>query len=142
MTHSRRVSSAIGLGLLIATLTLVVAACGGDAGDPSGRTWTLTELDEAPALAGTLVTISFVDGEVTGSTGCNTYSGTATWGDGDLTVDPGLVATRRSCDAPIMDQEQRFLGVLLEADAYEVDGDELRLLDGGSVTARFSADAP
>ena len=66
-------------------------------------------MDETPALAGTLVTISFVDGEITGSTGCNTYSGTATWGDGDLTVDPGLVATRRSCDAPIMDQEQRFL---------------------------------
>jgi heat shock protein HslJ len=123
-------------------LALTAAACGGDAGDPDGRIWTLTQLDGAPTATGTLVTISFVDGEVTGSTGCNTYSSTATWSDGDLSIDPGIVATRRVCDAPIMEQEQRFLDLLLEADAYEVDGDELRLFDGDTAFAVFTADAP
>jgi putative lipoprotein len=125
----------------LALLAFGAAACGSDAGDPSGRMWLLTELNGSPALAGTQVTISFADDAVSGSAGCNTYSGPATWSDGDLSVPPGIGVTKMACDQPIMDQEQAFLAVLGAADEYAVDGDELRLIGGGSVVARFSASA-
>jgi heat shock protein HslJ len=93
-------------------------------------------------VAGTQATISFADDGVAGSSGCNTFTGLATWGDGDLSIDPNaLASTMMACDGPIMDQEALLLSTLVEADEYRVDGDELQLLDGGSVVARFSATA-
>lgn len=138
--HTRTTS--VGLASLVAILVLAVAACGDDAGDPSGRTWLLTEMDGSPALAGTQVTISFGDGSVTGSGGCNTFTGSATWDGGDFALGEDTVATKIACDGPIMDQEQAFLAMLAAADGYEVDGDELRLLEGGEVIARFTSSAP
>ena len=143
-TNRRRfpTRTARGLASLIAVLALAMAACGGDAGDPTGRTWLLTEMNGSPALAGTQVTISFVDGSVTGSGGCNTYTGSATWDGGDFELGEDTVATKIACDGAIMDQEQAFLAMLAAADGYEVDGDELRLLEGGEVIARFTSTAP
>jgi heat shock protein HslJ len=43
-----------------------------------------------------------------------------------------------ACEEPIMTQEQAFLAMLLEAETYELAGDELSLLDGSStVVASF-----
>lgn len=123
----------------------VIAGCGGgDAGDPTGRTWTLVELGSAPAVEGTLVTLTFSDGQISGSGGCNSYTGSAVWGeDGTLSVDPAVATTLMACEPPVMDQETAFFAMLAEAAEFRVDGDELVLSDdGGTAVARFTAAAP
>ena len=126
--------------LVIAMFAFAATACGGDAGDPTGRTWTMVEVEGSPALEATLVTLTFSDGQISGSGGCNNYTGSATWGEGDLVIDPTIAATMRACEEPVMDQESAFLAALPKATSYRVRGDELELLgDGGSVLVRLSA---
>ena len=126
--------------LLGALVAFGLTACGGGTDDPTGRTWTLTELDGTPAIEGTLVTLTFSDGKVFGSGGCNQYNGSATWGEGDLTIEPTIASTRMACQEPVMNQESAFLAILPQATAYRVGGDALDLLDeDGAVLARLSA---
>jgi heat shock protein HslJ len=131
----------VALSILVVT-AFVAAACGGGPGDPEGRTWTLVELRGAPALEGTLVTLTFSDGTVNGSGGCNDYAAPATWENGDLAIEGVVASTRRACAADVMEQEAAVLAMLSDATGYTVDGDHLRLLDAGDeVSARFTATA-
>ncbi|MEN8005855.1 MAG: META domain-containing protein [Candidatus Krumholzibacteriota bacterium] len=70
------------------------------------RWWTLDE--EAPAEPE--VTLSFLDGRLGGSSGCNTYSAAANTGEqpGDLQMGPAA-GTRKMCPEEIMAVEQRYL---------------------------------
>lgn len=99
-----------------------------------GVAWALTTLQAAGGqpemVGGAGLTITFgMDGRVTGSGGCNQFSGTysADLG-GTLTLSP-LAATRIGCAAPIADREARYFATLREAIGYTLDdgGATLRL---------------
>lgn len=126
--------------VLVGTLaTGALAACGGDAqADPSGRAWLLTELNGQPPIEGAMIDLSLSGNEVSGSSGCNSYFGSATVGDGEITLGPNLAGTMMACADDVMAQEQTYLNALSTVTGYEISGDELRLLDaGGTVVARF-----
>ena len=75
------------------------------------------------------------DGEVSGSTGCNSYSGPFET-DGDaLSIGP-LAATEMFCEEPegVMDQEQAFLAAMENAAVYELAEDRLTLRDADGAT--------
>jgi heat shock protein HslJ len=133
--RSRWVANAVVLVLLVIGL----GACGGDGGgDPSGQTWALTELNGQPPLEGTAIDMTIVNQTVSGSSGCNQYTGGVTVGSGTMSFDSSLASTQMACAEPIMDQEQVYLGALVSATNYEISGDELRLEDAdGTVVARF-----
>jgi heat shock protein HslJ len=77
-----------------------------------GTTWSPLTLDGHPVLSDTRVMLTFgADRALTGSTGCNRFSGTWERADGRLTLRPGGV-TRRACRSPVMQQEREFLDVL------------------------------
>ncbi len=85
------------------------------AADLDGTSWTLLELDhDQAALAGTEVTLTFGDGQVSGSGGCNSYSGSFSQGDDNplvMSIGP-LTATDKSCPEPAGSQESAYLAAL------------------------------
>lgn len=83
--------------------------------DLGGTTWTLLELDvDQPALAEASVTLSFAGDQLSGSGGCNTYSGSFTLGEDNpfvMTIGP-VVSTQMACPEPILNQETAYLAAL------------------------------
>lgn len=85
-------------------------------------------------LAGTELTADFgADGSLSGSAGCNQYSGQYEIDGNKITIGP-LASTEMYCEGPagVMDQESQFLAALQSAATYKIEGNrlELRTQDG------------
>ncbi|MGC9334802.1 MAG: META domain-containing protein [Anaerolineae bacterium] len=107
-----------------------------------GTTWTLFSFiepnpaEDIPApvplsldvLPGTEVTATFSDGQVAGSTGCNSYGGSYSLEAGSLAVGD-LFQTEMACLEPegVMEQESHYLDVLRYATQADVFGTRLWL---------------
>ena len=112
--------------LSICAVILVLAACASPAsqtggGDLTGSVWGLTELTGKPLVAGTGISAEFsADGKVSGSAGCNRYSGTYTISGNSITFSSPMAATMMMCDAAVMEQEAAYLKALGEAKGKEM----------------------
>lgn len=133
-------------------MMLLVTGCAGkespaplDAPDIGG-TWHLRGYGAASApstpVAGTGVTITFdpAAGSVSGSAGCNTFSGSLTMAGNTLSIGP-IALTKKFCVGPkgIMEQEDVFVGALAAVTHYSVNGDGLTLLYGNGDSLRFES---
>lgn len=96
----------------------------------SGSTWVLTSLNEEPPLSEAQPTISFESGEVNGSTGCNRYFGSYDASGKNLEISD-LGWTEMACLTPegAMAQEQQFMKLLYESSQYQINGDQLTLIN-------------
>lgn len=106
-----------------------------EAGAPAleGTNWLLESFASADgqataALEGVQVTALFADGQVSGSAGCNNYSGGYTVDGSSLTVGP-LVSTMMACIGPVMDQETAYLTALQSAASYAIVDGTLQISD-------------
>ena len=92
------------------------------------------------ALAGTDVTASFgEDGQVTGTSGCNSYFGSYATDGAAISIGP-LGLTMMYCETPegVMDQESGYLAALEQAASYRMSGNELTLhTEDDSTCVRF-----
>jgi heat shock protein HslJ len=102
---------------------------------PLERTaWTLSSVYSGDAvtsvMSGTEVTALFGDdGSVSGSGGCNRFSGTYMV-DGDaLSLSP-LASTKMACADHVMAEERVFLDGMGRVASFTIDGAQLTLLDG------------
>lgn len=78
------------------------------------------------------------DGTVSGSGGCNRYSGKAEIDGSAIAIGP-VAATKMACIAAPMDQETKFFDALDKARSWKIENGKLLLLDGGgTVLARFA----
>ena len=79
------------------------------------------------------------EGQLSGSSGCNNYTGSYTT-DGDTIAIGPLAVTRKLCDDPlVMEQENAFLSALETAATYKITGDKLELrTEEGSLAADFN----
>ena len=110
-------------------------------GDLEGPTWTVESISidgsaTAPA-SGTAMTAVFEDGTVSGTGGCNTYSGSYSV-DGDAITFGPLVSTLIACEDPIGAQEQAYFAALARADGFDVDGGTLTLSEGDTALVSFT----
>jgi len=131
---SRR-TALVGATILIAVL---LAACTAtepeqpSAGDTTlaGTEWVLTSLDGDTPIEGTQITLSFGEGSLAGSGGCNTYGGSYTASDGSLALSD-LYWTEMACLEPegVLDQELAYLNALNTVARYRVDAGRLTLYD-------------
>lgn len=80
----------------------------------------------ASVITGSTVTATFSEGKLTGSGGCNQYSGTYTTDGATLSISP-VISTKMACEAAITRQEQSYFAALQQAQAYTIDGDQLRI---------------
>jgi heat shock protein HslJ len=108
------------------TLTL-----GGPGGQPelvftrslAGTTWSLAGLNGLPLPEKVQVTAEFgSDGTVSGSAGCNTYSGSYTLDGGSITIG-SLASTEMACPEPQMAAETAYLAALGKATAWTIDAE-------------------
>ena len=119
--------------LCICAVMLVSTACSSPAsqtggGDLTGKVWALTQLAGKPPVAGTGISAQFgADGKVSGSAGCNRYTGTYTTSGNSITFSSPMATTMMMCDAPVMEQESAYLKALGEAKTYAVKDDQLTL---------------
>src|SRR5215213_595366 len=109
----------------------------------TGIDWRLASLGPAGAetgvVAGTTVTLRFgEDDRASGSTGCNSYSGTYQV-RGDNISFSRLVSTRRAClDQNANEQEQRFLSTLGAASRFRLSANRLTIFsDRGRSVLNF-----
>jgi heat shock protein HslJ len=70
-------------------------------------------------LPDTRITLQFDDGLVSGSSGCNRFSGSFSSGEGTLTIGM-LRLTRMACESEVMEQEQQFLAALQSATTWAI----------------------
>lgn len=112
---------------------------------PAG-TWEVTSFLQDSGVSTLIpdskITAVFGDGgKLTGSAGCNEYTGTFELDKGALTIS-GLSATEKACETPpgVMEQEQAFLAALPKTASYTVDGTSLTLLTReGTIVATLDA---
>ena len=115
----------------------VVAKVNTPAGLP-GTAWEVTMYNNGKEavvglIADSQVTLNFgADGQVSGNSGCNNYSGGYETSGAALKIGP-LASTMMACDKPagVMDQEQQYLAALQNAATFEIAGDTLTIRDAG-----------
>jgi heat shock protein HslJ len=128
-------------------VSLVLAACGSQdpRTDPKGLEgvgWVL-DSDAAGSLvdhvpSDTRVDVQFQDGELRGTSGCNTYGGSYE-ADGDGSISFGAMSmTEMACDEPRMALESAYLQALGTVSGFQLTGGGL-VLTGGAVTLTFTA---
>jgi heat shock protein HslJ len=109
-------------------LCLLTACSGNNQPDSlSGSAWDLSSLDEKLPLQGRKITIEFGEGKLSGSSGCNSYSGSYEI-KGNKIKTGAIGITLMSCvDPGVMEQEQYFLAYLQDAQSFTLSSGQLRI---------------
>ncbi len=122
----------------LASLGLALAVCV-SSGAPAvvarsleGTSWTLATLDGRAPLAGSNVTLGFERDRISGSDGCNHYSGSYTASGSSLRVGANLISTMMGCQQEIMTQASSYMRALVNARSYRFEAGGLLLLDEDS----------
>lgn len=128
--------------LILLTLFLL----GGCAASPggrqmSGRDWRAANLNGVPVLPNSIVTLRLEGGErISGSAGCNLYSGSYRLMSREGIDFTALTTTRKACTPELMDQERRFLSILESVEGYSFYSDNSFSLvspDGRAIRFRY-----
>ncbi len=125
---------------------VLVTACADDADSGAqaaaieGVPWVLTSGAglEAGAPA---PTATFSGGSVTGTTGCNRYTGTYVIDGGRMSIETGA-STLKACPPPADEVERAYLAALGRVSGWRAEGEELVLLADGAPALRFQAASP
>ncbi len=134
--------------LVIGGAAEIVAAPGvaeGPPGDPpaepitnlAGTSWSLADLGGTADLAHPVPTLEFgVDGTVSGSAGCNTFTASYTSTGDALALGP-LATTKMACEPPASAVEAEYLTALAGIATWSMD-EAGRLVLGGAVPLTFT----
>lgn len=106
-----------------------------------GTAWILSSLPGRTLVGRQPITLRFEGGRVTGSDGCNRYSGPFTTTGGALSITKAAASTMMACEPPeVMEQAHEYTAALAGAKGYRVvDGQLLLLGEGGKTLATFTA---
>ena len=105
----------------------------------AGANWTLSSMNvNQLLLPETTITIFFgSDGAVSGVGGCNAYSGSYTVSGSSIAISP-VGAGESSCGADVDQQEETYFSLLLSANNFAIEGDQLILKNGDQEVLRFN----
>jgi heat shock protein HslJ len=127
--------------ILISIIALTLMACSPPdlvSGDPlEGTSWELMAYRKTRPIEGTTITAVFEDGQVRGSSGCNTYFGSYEVSGDNITVGE-LAMTEMACLEPegSMDQEMFYLEFLMDGQTFRLSDEQLQIFrsDGEALT--------
>ncbi|MEZ5478387.1 MAG: YbaY family lipoprotein [Thiolinea sp.] len=104
-----------------------------------GKEWRVEDLNGRGVVDNSRTALLFTaDGQVSGSTGCNNFSGSYTTLNGTLNFGP-LAVTERACVPSLGDQESKFLELMNAVDRFSFDATGALILktqDGRTLRAR------
>jgi heat shock protein HslJ len=132
------------VSFFLAVGLVVMGGCsGGD--DLDGTSWLAVQLGPRPTVPDVRSTAAFEAGTISGSGGCNSFTGTyeadassGVYGGGPPTISvEGIGSTEMACEELVMAQEQLFLDSLRAATTYRIVADRLELLEGDEVLIAF-----
>ena len=131
------------LVLMVAVgLLATIAGCGDgdadvDAGSPratasdvDGRAFVSTDVTGHRLVAGSAVSLTFIDGRLVASARCNTMSGSYEMDGGVLRLPEQLVSTMMGCEPDLMAQDEWLSSFLVATPTVQLDGDRLTLTSG------------
>jgi heat shock protein HslJ len=113
------------------------------ASDLDGFVWIAEDIAGGGVVDRARSTLQVREGRIAGSSGCNRYTGSGRFENGEVRI--GAVATTRmACPPALMDQEAKFLKALAAAQRYEIGADGMLRLynESGAATLRFSRQPP
>jgi heat shock protein HslJ len=122
--------------VLLAVLLVLASAtaCGEDeAGSPTPESlqdvpWLLASGVDVEGWEEVTPSATFMDGSVTGSTGCNRFTAPYTLDGGSLEIGQ-IASTRMACAPPADTVEREYVAALGQVKAWRSENDELTLLD-------------
>ncbi len=112
---------------------------------PEGTRWVLESYGDPDSpqavLEDTEVTAWFSHGEVNGSAGCNSYSGSYEIDGQNITID-SISSTEMYCLDPegVMDQEEQYLSALGQAERFQIEDGKLEIFYSGDQVLSFTAE--
>ncbi len=133
--------------LIVVTAALALTSCGGAdtqaPADPNqldlvGQTFLSNDIKvndtSYPLVKGSQLRLSFEDGAIGASAGCNSMSGNARWSTGTLLIDgQSLAMTEMGCDEPLMQQDTWFADLLTSKPTLLQDSTTLTLTSGDTI---------
>jgi heat shock protein HslJ len=135
-------SRRLAVSIALAGLTIAASACAAAGGQNAleGTSWILASIDGLAPVPGSTITAAFdVNGQVGGSSGCNSYSASYLTEGDSLTIGRA-VGTLMACEEPVMQQESKYLEALSATASYAISGDALTLRDSsGAARLVFAA---
>jgi heat shock protein HslJ len=136
------------LALILAVMSFLLSACSPGDGEEDGGSlpgsglentfWTMTSMAGSEPLPGAEITAGFINGQMSGSTGCNNYfAGYETQGD-RLILTNGAV-TEMFCMQPegVMEIEKQFMDYFYQVDRFHLTADELQLITSAGESLIF-----
>lgn len=106
----------------------------------TGPAWRVTNFNNGmqgvvSTVPGTQLTMMFSeDGAISGSAGCNRYTGSYTLSGSSISFGP-IATTLMAClDEDVTRQEQQFLAALMASTTFDLVGDRLTLRDNSGAT--------
>lgn len=103
-----------------------------------GTAWQLIRIGSASPIKQRPATLAFKNNSISGTAGCNRFSGGFTQKDDQLSISSELISTMMACPEPWMEQEQKVLTILKVVTRYRIDEQGQLLLysgDGGDKPA-------
>ena len=86
------------------------------------------------------MTLAFESGRISGTDGCNRFSGPYTVADTRLKIGPEVVSTQMGCPSEVMRLASSYMSALLSAKGYRIGNEKLQLIDAAdTVIAAFIA---
>ena len=108
--------------------------------DPlDGSTFTSTSVTGHDLVAGTSARVSFEDGQLGVSAGCNQMGGGYSLDGDQLVIDGPMRTTEMACDPPLMDQDAWLADWVGAGLTWQLDGDTLTL-SGGDIAMELRAE--
>jgi heat shock protein HslJ len=118
----------------IVIVFVILSACSGGEDPLDGTAWQLGSFGKSNLLPGAQITAEFADGQVSGSSGCNSYFGSYEV-KGDKITFGAMGSTLMACQEDVMAQEQEFLSYVGEAKSFVIRDNRLVISrpDGGTL---------
>jgi heat shock protein HslJ len=136
-----RISRTLAAVLLIAVCAVTVTGCSLVPSPLNGTqwrlaNWSISSMDPASAT----ITAKFADGQISGNSGVNSYSGPYKLGSGGAFSVGPLASTMMAGPEPAMRAESAYMTLLGQAASYKMADGKLTLFDkGGNESLIFQA---
>jgi len=126
-----RITSVIAV-LLVALLVCAAVGCSPGSSALEGTTWRLVGWSVSSLNPSEFtITATFADGQVSGSSGVNSYGGTCAIGPGGSFEAGDIASTLMAGSEDATRAESAYLELLRQARSFEVAGEQLTLFDEG-----------